>query len=1025
MTTWEESELWLRLKSAPAADGAQVRDGLGPILRAAEAVLQKGGTQPPSFTLHDEGHALRVAKRMAELAGPVLDTLTHYELALLLASAYLHDIGMAPEGEVLEQLRRMLLGEDHEGLPAEMVDAVITWRDEHPEAVAIPVPPDHPHRVEAAEQVLAQFVRAAHNDWSQRWIEEMTPSTLGQYAEWRGDLIRLCRSHHEGYVELSSQRFDGRLVGNPGSSVNLRYLAMLLRIADVLELDPERTPPVILEHRLIDPASVVYWQKDRHMSLAVNGSGSIVIHSRPPTAVIHRAVLETVDGIDAELAVCRRLALEGLASRTPVGAAPRYSWPYEAAVTRDIREGGEYRYIDGAFRPNTRRLLDLLGGVELYKDPLVAVRELLQNAFDAVREELAWVRLERPDHFARNEDWRALAETHHVDLDLTLGNAPTLVCRDTGVGMNERILRDYLLVSGSAERPDATRLARLARHAGFSVGRTGRFGIGVLSYFMLAGEVVIATKRSSRPGDGEANGWKFQTRGVGSFGELCPTERSSAGTTITLVLRAEQVGSLAHGLVDQVERWVAHAPCRLSVSIAGTTILDTGPGFTFTPRRSVAHAPTPEWRTEEAVLPDNMGTYRLDVPVWQVDGAPALARPTSDYHNGERLVSPQVAIEPEVSVLAWRGMTVWPRFRDSLDRRPAGLALERLRAWGSAYQPSVTSASVAHATAVVNLTNDDAGVVAVDRGTMALSDDGQAAVNWATGRLRELQTAIASEDLKGPWALLNHRIAKVLLPPKLEDWQWLIEPTLEGRGRWGAIRFPVLQDFTLAAGSGLGLAFRGKRLQAVQNLFYGGTKLAWAAAEWSPDLVASHAGSVVGMFCGPPTSQSYERRLDGAQFPPEWSAVAGVTVARSVSGQLVAFNRENLLVQRSYLDGDWGSQVNELLLDRSSSSRGELDPVDLPNDPRLLASWLLLALAGKVSSVRSRSQNLPAWWEEIWSRLELPEGSSILFWSDLHGSRGLHVLDSRSWQFRDAQLTESGMAMLPSVHADWMVHRVL
>jgi len=53
-----------------------------------------------------------------------------------------------------------------------------------------------------------------------------------------------------------------------------------------------------------------------------------------------------------------------------------------------------YVYIEGSFRPNTEKLLELLAGTALYEEPLAAVRELLQNAFDAVRERIAYERLE-------------------------------------------------------------------------------------------------------------------------------------------------------------------------------------------------------------------------------------------------------------------------------------------------------------------------------------------------------------------------------------------------------------------------------------------------------------------------------------------------------------------------------------------------------------------------------------------------------------------------------------------------------
>ena len=41
---------------------------------------------------------------------------------------------------------------------------------------------------------------------------------------------------------------------------------------------------------------------------------------------------------------------------------------------------GTFEYIDGAFRPDNRRILGLLAGTQLYETPLAALRELLQNA---------------------------------------------------------------------------------------------------------------------------------------------------------------------------------------------------------------------------------------------------------------------------------------------------------------------------------------------------------------------------------------------------------------------------------------------------------------------------------------------------------------------------------------------------------------------------------------------------------------------------------------------------------------------
>lgn len=62
-----------------------------------EALLGEDSAGNLTFTLHDPDHAYRVAQRMADIIpADVLRRLSAYELSLLLLSAYVHDIGLAP-----------------------------------------------------------------------------------------------------------------------------------------------------------------------------------------------------------------------------------------------------------------------------------------------------------------------------------------------------------------------------------------------------------------------------------------------------------------------------------------------------------------------------------------------------------------------------------------------------------------------------------------------------------------------------------------------------------------------------------------------------------------------------------------------------------------------------------------------------------------------------------------------------------------------------------------------------------------
>jgi hypothetical protein len=209
-------------------------------------VLAHGGSSPPDFTLHDAEHSFRVAEWMARLMpGGLLERLSEYEIALLLLSAYLHDIGMTPELDKVRRHRDFLLTGNTDLLTADEARDLQHWLDAAGYGAAGPCDRARPQdeTVREADEIIAGYTRHRHNDWSEAWIRKrFEGEPLGTYEGWMADVIRLCRSHHEGYEALVGRQFDPRRVGSDARVVHLRYLAALLRVADVLDVDRERTP---------------------------------------------------------------------------------------------------------------------------------------------------------------------------------------------------------------------------------------------------------------------------------------------------------------------------------------------------------------------------------------------------------------------------------------------------------------------------------------------------------------------------------------------------------------------------------------------------------------------------------------------------------------------------------------------------------------------------------------------------------------------------------------------------------------
>ncbi len=391
---WEQTDLFRVLDDKSDRTAEHVKLLLNIWMPEIQMVLANGGAPLTDFTLHDEGHSLRVAKRMVEIIPTdVLPELSAVELGLLLLSAYLHDIGMTPKQQkVTLHYQYLLFGENTkplEKLPHELTKKEKAdfqrWLDDDDEGITPPITDKAltPEDLQKADRLTALYCRHRHNDWSEEWIRKYASDNSTVIANidpgFIDDLVRLCRSHHEDKAGLEDSTMNPRIIGQPGEVLHLRYLACVLRVADILEFDPERTPDVILRHRAIAAASVIFWHRDKGISRVIKKGNRVVVSARPDTARLHKAIETMFDDIDHELNLCRELADETHFEICPrLAEKSSHRWDLPQKLHRDLEpKANTYEYIDGAFRPNTRKLLELLSGKELYGTALAGVRELL------------------------------------------------------------------------------------------------------------------------------------------------------------------------------------------------------------------------------------------------------------------------------------------------------------------------------------------------------------------------------------------------------------------------------------------------------------------------------------------------------------------------------------------------------------------------------------------------------------------------------------------------------------------------
>jgi molecular chaperone HtpG len=160
------------------------------------------------------------------------------------------------------------------------------------------------------------------------------------------------------------------------------------------------------------------------------------------------------------------------------------------------------------FQVDLRGMVDLLSH-HLYSSPRVYIRELMQNAVDAITA-------------------RRLLDPQ-APASVRIRASGTLTVTDTGVGLTEQEVHRFLATIGRSSKRDEDGL--IQTRSDF----VGQFGIGLLACFVVADEITVVT-RSAREPEAPAVEWHGYSDGRYSINTL-PSSAHEFGTTVTLVPR--------------------------------------------------------------------------------------------------------------------------------------------------------------------------------------------------------------------------------------------------------------------------------------------------------------------------------------------------------------------------------------------------------------------------------------------------------------------------------------------------------
>lgn len=278
--------------------------------------------------------------------------------------------------------------------------------------------------------------------------------------------------------------------------VHAVYLMALLRVADYLQIEAERAPKQVLQvRRLRSPYSQREWNAHhaiRDIRNTHEDPEAIYVDAAPSDVSTYLKIKDLLAGIQGELdaswAVLGEVYGRFLSGLTLTLRRVRSNLDDEAAFAKTVN----YVPCRAAFETADADLLKLLIG-PLYGDkPEIGVRELMQNAVDAVRE-LEEYRKQRPD--LGSIDLTEQEADVVISVDKDADGSHWLTVSDRGIGMTVETVRGYFLKAGASfRRSDAWRQRFEDKEGHSQVLRSGRFGVGALAAFLLGDGIHVTTR---------------------------------------------------------------------------------------------------------------------------------------------------------------------------------------------------------------------------------------------------------------------------------------------------------------------------------------------------------------------------------------------------------------------------------------------------------------------------------------------------------------------------------------------------
>lgn len=416
----------------------------------------------PEYTPHDEKYHLKRLFYVGDmlLGDDLIDSMNVTELFLLSVCLYAHDWGMA----VSEDEKRSIISGTslNENVAKNLLDDENRRFHEFCQNKNI-------HSVDIGISDWQEYIRQTHAFRSGKRIRSYFEPISPGVAEFAA---RICEGHYLDFDVIDDYTSYPTDCSIHRDIVNVKALTIYLRLIDLLDLGEDRTPFILW--KFVAPRnkySQMEWSKHRALQTVTfpnyQFTRYIQVEGSTDDHFVYMSIMDLKRYIDDQFRHC-------------IDILNRINTNYHKLNLSHI----DWRIAARGFEPiaiefefDRKRMFDILSDDIYQSNPYVFIRELVQNSIDAIK-----MRIEVLEK-------KGLSFIPQIKISVTEEeNVFKVEVSDNGIGMDQYIIRNYLAVAGRSYYKSTDFLK-----VGLKLDPISRFGIGVLSCFMVADFVEIKT----------------------------------------------------------------------------------------------------------------------------------------------------------------------------------------------------------------------------------------------------------------------------------------------------------------------------------------------------------------------------------------------------------------------------------------------------------------------------------------------------------------------------------------------------